>query len=71
MILEAAVLNVIPEKTTEFEAAFGYAQDMISTIKGFNGLQLQRSLEVKNRYILLAMWEKSEDLTIGFRNSDA
>lgn len=71
MILEVAVLNVIPEKRAEFEATFRNAQEIISSIKGFNSLQLQKCLEVENRYILLVKWEKLEDHTIGFRKSDA
>jgi heme-degrading monooxygenase HmoA len=70
MILEVAVLNVIPEKRAEFEAAFGRAQEMISSVKGFNGLQLLQCLEVENRYILHVKWEKLEDHTIGFRKSE-
>ena len=34
MILEVAVLNVIPEKTAEFESAFEKAQVIISSMKG-------------------------------------
>lgn len=69
MILEVAILNVIPEKTGEFEASFEIAVEIISSIKGFGGVQLQHCLEVPNRYILLVKWEKLEDHTIGFRQS--
>jgi heme-degrading monooxygenase HmoA len=69
MILEVAILNVIPEKTAEFEAAFKSAQEIISSIKGHLGHQLQRCLEVQNRYILLVNWQRLEDHTIGFRGS--
>jgi heme-degrading monooxygenase HmoA len=69
MILELAILNVIPDKTTEFEARFETAQKIISAAKGYRGHQLQRCLEVPNRYLLLVHWEKLEDHTIGFRES--
>jgi heme-degrading monooxygenase HmoA len=71
MILEVAILDVIPGKTSEFEASFEEAQEIISTIKGWLGHQLQVCLEVPNRYILLVRWEKLEDHTIGFRQSAA
>ena len=32
MILELAILNVIPEKTTEFEASFEIAQEIILSL---------------------------------------
>jgi len=37
MILEVATLNVIPEKTAEFEASFVLAQEIISSMKGWRG----------------------------------
>jgi len=69
MILEVAVLNVIPEKTAEFESAFERAQEIISCMKGWKGHELQQCLEVPNRYILLVRWECLEDHTVGFRKS--
>ena len=71
MILEVAILNVIPEKTVEFEASFDTAKEIISSMKGCLGLQLQQCIEVPNRYILLVKWETLEDHTIGFRESSA
>lgn len=38
MILEVAILNVIPEKTVEFEAAFEIAQEIISSIRDTWGI---------------------------------
>jgi len=71
MILEIAVLNVIPEKTADFEASFEIAQEIISTVKGYMGHQLQQNLETPNRYILLVKWEKIQDHISGFRKSPA
>jgi heme-degrading monooxygenase HmoA len=70
MILEVAILEVIPEKTTEFEASFQKAQEIISSAEGWLGHQLQQCLEVPNRYILLVRWERLEDHIVGFRQSD-
>lgn len=69
MILEVAVLNVIPEKTAEFEVSFGHAQSIISSMSGYSGHQLHQCLEVPNRYILLVHWQKLDDHTVGFRQS--
>jgi len=38
MILEVAILDVIPEKTAEFEAHFEVAQEIISSMKGWLGI---------------------------------
>jgi heme-degrading monooxygenase HmoA len=69
MILELAILNVIPEKTAEFEARFILAQKIISSAKGYLGHQLQQNIEVSHRYVLMVHWEKLEDHTVGFRES--
>ncbi|MBT3713803.1 MAG: antibiotic biosynthesis monooxygenase [Anaerolineae bacterium] len=70
MILEVAILDVKPGLEKEFEKAFGKAQKIISSMKGYASHQLQHCLEKENRYILLVNWEKLEDHTEGFRNSD-
>ncbi len=71
MILEVAILNVIPEKTAEFEASFRDSSEIISSAKGWQGHELQQCLEYPNRYILLVKWANLEDHTIGFRGSPA
>ena len=53
MILEVAILDVIPEQITEFENAFAEAEGIISSIKGYISHQLQKCLEKPSRYILL------------------
>lgn len=69
MILEVAILNVIPTKQVEFEIAFQKAQNIVSSMKGFISHQLQRSIENSNRYILLINWQTIEDHEVGFRGS--
>ena len=71
MILEVAILEVIPDKTAEFEASFQKAQEIISSVDGWLGHQLQQCLEVPNHYILLVRWQRLEDHSIGFRESNA
>ena len=69
MILEVAILDVIPGQEAEFEKAFDKAQKIISGMRGYVSHQLQKCIERKNRYILLVNWEAIEDHTIGFRES--
>jgi heme-degrading monooxygenase HmoA len=71
MILEHAVLDVRAGLAEEFEAAFQEAKAIISATPGFSGLELQRCLEVDDRYVLLVRWERLEDHTEGFRGSEA
>ena len=69
MILEVAVLNVMPGRAKEFEEAFSKAQDIISSMSGYLGHELRSCLEVENQYILLVKWESVEAHTEGFRGS--
>jgi heme-degrading monooxygenase HmoA len=70
MILEVAILNVIPELTDEFEASFRKASKIIASIDGYIKHELQRCLEKENQYILLVHWQSLEDHTVGFRGSE-
>lgn len=69
MILEQAVLPVIPGREAEFEAAFVEAKQIIASQPGFAGLTLSRCVERPSGYLLLVQWERLEDHTEGFRGS--
>ncbi len=69
MILEIALLDVIPGQESQFEAAFARAQAIIASMPGCVRHDLNRCLEKPSRYILLVEWEKLEDHTVGFRGS--
>lgn len=69
MILEHALLPVVPGREAEFEEAFGRAKAIISAMPGFGGLTLSRCLERPETYLLLVHWERLEDHTEGFRGS--
>lgn len=69
MILEVAILNVIPGREAQFEDAFRQAQRIIATMSGYRSHELRRCVEAANRYILLVNWDRLEDHTMGFRTS--
>lgn len=71
MILEHAVLDVIPGREDAFEEAFATARSIIAAARGFRSLRLERCVEHPSRYLLLVGWETLEDHTDGFRGSDA
>ncbi|OZE94271.1 antibiotic biosynthesis monooxygenase [Rhodococcus sp. 15-2388-1-1a] len=70
MIVEHALLHIIPHRTDEFEAAFAAATSIISSMPGFVNLTLSRGIEQPHVYLLLVEWERLEDHTEGFRKSD-
>lgn len=68
-VLEVARMDVKPELINEFEAAFDQAQSIIASMPGYLFHDLQKCLEIPNRYILLVGWQQLEDHTVGFRAS--
>jgi heme-degrading monooxygenase HmoA len=56
VILEVAILHVRPHASAEFEAAFAEAQHIIGSMPGYLGHELQRCIEVKDKYVLLVRW---------------
>lgn len=71
MILEVAVLYVKQGQLDKFESDFKEAGQYISSIPGYIRHSLQKCIEQDNKYLLLVEWEKLEDHTIGFRQSEA
>jgi heme-degrading monooxygenase HmoA len=69
VVLEVAILDVVPGQETAFQASFAQAQHIISSMPGYLSHNLKRCLEKPSRYILLVSWEKLEDHTVGFRGS--
>lgn len=69
MILEHAVLPVIPGDESAFEQAFAQARPLIARQPGCRGVRLHRSIETPNEYVLLVEWDSVEAHTEGFRRS--
>jgi len=69
MILEVAILNVVPGEASNFEQSFDQAQKLIQSIPGYISHELQRCLEVQNQYVLLVKWKSVEAHEVGFRQS--
>jgi heme-degrading monooxygenase HmoA len=69
MILEVAILDVVPGQEAAFQASFAEAKRIIASMPGYIRHELKRCLEKTSRYILLVSWEKLEDHTVGFRGS--
>tara|TARA_R110002167_G_scaffold149988_1_gene343585 strand:+ start:72 stop:368 length:297 start_codon:yes stop_codon:yes gene_type:complete len=69
MILEQAVLDVIPGKQQAFEQTFQQAQKIIAAMPGYICHELHKCIETENRYLLLVQWQTLEDHSIGFRQS--
>ena len=69
MILEAAQLQVRPDQSEAFEAAFREAQAIIASMPGYRSHELQRCLEREGHYLLLVRWDSVAAHEEGFRRS--
>lgn len=69
MVLEVAVLDVIPSMRDAFEEAFVTAGPLIAASEGYILHELRKCVEKPSRYLLLVQWQTLEDHTIGFRGS--
>ncbi|WP_377271489.1 antibiotic biosynthesis monooxygenase family protein [Peterkaempfera sp. SMS 1(5)a] len=71
MILESALLDVLPGQEDAFLSAFAEARPLIAVQPGFRSLELRRCLDQgrESRFLLQVGWERLEDHTEGFRRS--
>jgi heme-degrading monooxygenase HmoA len=57
MVLEIAQLTIKTGQEEAFKAAFAQAALLIRDSAGCNGLDLRRSIEHPNRFLLLIQWD--------------
>lgn len=69
MILEHAILDIIPGREEAFEKAFEQAQDIIASAPGYLCHEIHNCIEHPNRYLLMIKWQSLEDHEKNFRGS--
>ncbi|MFM9827693.1 MAG: antibiotic biosynthesis monooxygenase family protein [Sphingomonas sp.] len=70
MVLEQALLHVLPGQQAAFEQALEAARPLIAQSPGFHGMEVRRDLETPGVYLLLAKWASIASHQQGFRHSD-
>jgi heme-degrading monooxygenase HmoA len=71
MIIEIAILSVIPDKTDAFERDMTIASEYIAMTGGYRWHEVRRCMDngKHNKYALLVGWDTLEAHTEGFRES--
>jgi heme-degrading monooxygenase HmoA len=69
-IVEMAVLDIRPGEELAFEDAIRKARPLIAATPGFVAIEIRRCVETPSRFLLLVTWERLEDHTVGFRQSN-
>jgi heme-degrading monooxygenase HmoA len=71
MILEIALIDILPCTHADFEAAVAEAVDtLLRPASGFVNFELRHGVERSDSYVLLIGWATLEDHTVGFRESE-
>jgi heme-degrading monooxygenase HmoA len=70
-MLEVVSLLVRTSERKAFEEAISKAERLLPTLAGYDSHELRCSLERQDAYVLLIEWQALEDVTLGFRKSNA
>ncbi|WP_030169385.1 antibiotic biosynthesis monooxygenase family protein [Spirillospora albida] len=68
MIIEHALLSIVPDRSTAFEEAFKKCEPVLAEAAGFMFVDLLRQFDKAGSYLLILAWASSEAAT-GFRTS--
>jgi heme-degrading monooxygenase HmoA len=67
MIMETAIIDVVPGREEEFIAALEQGKAIVAQAKGFHVMHVHRGVERPSTFLLALGWETVEDHTVGFR----
>lgn len=70
MIREVAELTIEPARAADFVAAVERAVPQFRAAPGCRGMRLERVMETPGLYRLIVLWDRLEDHTEGFAQSD-
>lgn len=70
MIREVADIKIKAGTETEFLAAVKQAVPLFKAAKGCRAMRIEKVIEDNDRFRLIILWEKLEDHTVGFRESE-
>ncbi|RYE61631.1 MAG: antibiotic biosynthesis monooxygenase [Oxalobacteraceae bacterium] len=69
LILEISRVRILPGKEADFERIFYEAADILSTVKGFRGVELEKSIDKPGLYYMMVNWETLENHLVDFPGS--
>ncbi|HEY2795044.1 MAG TPA: antibiotic biosynthesis monooxygenase family protein [Micromonosporaceae bacterium] len=70
MVLEVALIKVIPGQEDAFVAAYAKAHETLSTTPGCQSVRMTRGVESPSRFVLLVEWDSVEAHEQNFRATD-
>ncbi|MCN0151487.1 antibiotic biosynthesis monooxygenase family protein [Salinispora arenicola] len=70
MVLEVALIDVLPGHEDAFAAAYASAHPVIAGTPGCRSVRMTRGVESPSRFVLLVEWDSVEAHDRNFRASD-
>jgi heme-degrading monooxygenase HmoA len=70
MVLEVALIAVLPGREDEFVEAYGKARETLVTTPGCRSVRMTRGIESPARFVLLVEWDSVEAHLENFRATE-
>jgi len=70
MVLEVALVNVVPGQEDEFAAAYRTARTVLVDTEGCRSVRMTRGVESPSRFVLLVEWDSVEAHLDNFRATE-
>jgi len=70
MVLEVALVEVVPGQEDAFAAAYAKAHEVLAGTPGCLSVRMTRGIESPSRFVLLVEWDSVEAHLRNFRESD-
>ena len=70
MVLEVALIAVLPGREDEFIEAYGKARETLVTTPGCRSVRMTRGIESPARFVLLVEWDSVEAHLENFRATE-
>ncbi len=69
MVLEVALIDVVPGQEEAFAAAYGKGHEALATTPGCLSVRMTRGIESPSSFVLLVEWDSVESHLENFRNT--
>jgi heme-degrading monooxygenase HmoA len=70
MVLEVALIDVVPGQEDEFAAAYAKGHEVLVATPGCRSVRMTRGIESPSRFVLLVEWDSVEAHEQNFRQTD-
>jgi heme-degrading monooxygenase HmoA len=70
MVLEVALIDVVPGQEEAFTEAYQKGRETLATTRGCRSVRMTKGIESPSRFVLLVEWDTVEAHIDNFRNTD-